>query len=169
MVRKVAALSNLVCRILIHPTSLPSYVIGLVSLLLAGRAPRTKIFLDPSVYRKSASVENTGKVLLTSIHGLVGQQHLISHSECGSSGRLLWSVRNKDQSHEILKSACCSNKGTQFQTKGSISDGALRVTYYDSRGFVSCNFIAFHVARHANSHALGVSLTLWLVISRSHA
>ena len=24
-------------------------------------------------------------------------------------------------------------------------------------------------SRHANSHALGVSLTLWLVISRSHA
>ena len=48
MVRKVAALSNLVCRILIHPTSLPSYVIGLASLLLAGRAPRTKFFLDPS-------------------------------------------------------------------------------------------------------------------------
>ena len=89
-------------------------------------------------------MENTGNVLLTSIHGLVGQQHLISHSESGSSGRLLLSVRNKDQSHEILKSACCSNKGTQFQTKGSISDGALRVTYYDSQGFVSCNFI-FHV------------------------
>ena len=47
MVRKVAALSNLVCRILIHPTSLPSYVIGLASLLLAGRAPGTKNFLDP--------------------------------------------------------------------------------------------------------------------------
>ena len=90
-------------------------------------------------------MENTGKVLLTSVHGLVGQQHLISHSESGSSGRLLWSARNKDQSHEILKSACLSNKGTQFQTKGGISDGALRVTYYDSRGFVSCYFI-FHVA-----------------------
>ena len=90
-------------------------------------------------------MENTGKVLLTSIHGLVGQQHLILHSESGSSGRLLWSARNKDQSREILKSACCSNKGTQFQTKCSISDGTLRVTYYNSRGFVSCNFI-FHVA-----------------------
>ena len=133
MVRKVAALSNLVCRILIHPTSLPSYVIGLASLLLAGRAPRTNNFLDPSA------------VLLTSIHGLVGQQHLISHSESGSSGRLLWSARNKDQSREILKSACCSNKGTQFQIKDSISDGALRVTDYDSRGFVPYNFI-FHVA-----------------------
>ena len=97
-------------------------------------------------------MENTGKVLLTSIHGLVGQQHLISHSESGSSGRLLWSARNKDQSREILKSACCSNKGTQFQTKGSISDGALRVTYYDSRGFVSCNFI-FHVADSRNGAA----------------
>ena len=90
-------------------------------------------------------MENTGKVLLTSIHGLVDQQHLISHPEPGSSGRIFWSARNKDQSREILKSACCSNKGTQFQTKGSISDGALRVTYYDSRGFVSCNFI-FHFA-----------------------
>ena len=71
------------------------------------------------------------------------QQHLISHSESGSSGRLLWSARlNKDQ---ILKSACLSNKVTQFQTKGGISDGALRVTYYDSRGFVYCSFI-FHVA-----------------------
>ena len=40
---------------------------------------------------------------------------------------------------------CLSNKATLFQTKGSISDGALRVTYYDSRGIVSCNFI-FHVA-----------------------
>ena len=90
-------------------------------------------------------MENTGKVLLTSMHGLVGQQHLISHSESGSSGRLLWSARNKDQSREILKFACCSNKGTQFQTKGGVSDGALRVTYYDSWGFVSCNFI-FHVA-----------------------
>ena len=79
------------------------------------------------------------------MHGLVGQQHLISHSESGSSGRLLWSARNKDQSCEILKSACLSNKGAQFQTKGGISDGALRVTYYDSRGFVSCYFI-FHVA-----------------------
>ena len=49
MVRKVVALSNLVCRILIHPTLLPTYVIGLASLLLAGRAPRTKKFLDPSV------------------------------------------------------------------------------------------------------------------------
>ena len=48
MVRKVTALSNLVCRIFIYPTSLPSYVIGLASLLLAGRAPRTKKFLDPS-------------------------------------------------------------------------------------------------------------------------
>ena len=74
----------------------------------------------------------------------VDQQHLISHSESGSSGHLLWSARNKDQSREILKSACCSNKGTQFQTKGSISDGAPRVTYYNSWGFVSCNFI-FHV------------------------
>ena len=90
-------------------------------------------------------MENTGKVLLTSIHGLVGQQHLISHSESGSSGRLLWSARNKDQLREILKFVCCSNKRTQFQTKGGVSDGALRVTYYDSRGFVSCNFI-FHVA-----------------------
>ena len=90
-------------------------------------------------------MENTGKVLLTSIHGLVGQQHLISHSESGSSGCLLWSARDKDQSREILKSTCCSNKGTQLQTKGGISDGTLRVTYYDSRGFVSCNFI-FHVA-----------------------
>ena len=79
------------------------------------------------------------------MQGLVGQQHLISHSESGSSGRLLWSAQNKYQSREILKSACCSNKGTQFQTKCSISDGTLRVTYYDSRGFVSCNFI-FHVA-----------------------
>ena len=50
------------------------------------------------------------------------------------SGRLLWSARNKDQSRELLKSACLSNKGTQFQTKGGISDGALRVTHYDSRG-----------------------------------
>ena len=48
MVRKIAALSNLVCRILIHPTSLPSYVIGLASLLLAGRASQMKIFLDLS-------------------------------------------------------------------------------------------------------------------------
>ena len=48
MVRKDAAFSNLVPRILIHPTSLPSYVIGLASLLLAGRAPRAKNFLDPS-------------------------------------------------------------------------------------------------------------------------
>ena len=78
------------------------------------------------------------------MHGLVGQQHLKSHSESGSSGRLLLSVRNKDQSREILKSACLSNKRTQFQAKGGISDGALRVTYYDSRGFVSFNFI-FHV------------------------
>ena len=46
MVRKVAALSNLVCRILIHPASLPSYVIGLASLFLASRAPQTKNFLD---------------------------------------------------------------------------------------------------------------------------
>ena len=79
------------------------------------------------------------------MHGLVGQKHLISHSESGSSGRLLWRARNKDQSREILKSACLSNRGTRFQTKGGISDGALRVTYYDSRGFVSFNFI-FHVA-----------------------
>ena len=79
------------------------------------------------------------------MHGLVGQQHLISHSESGSFGRLPWSAWNKNQSRDKLKSACCSNKGTQFQTKGSISDVALRVTYYDSRGFVSCNFI-FHVA-----------------------
>ena len=50
----------------------------------------------------------------------------MSHSESGSSGRLLWSARNKDQSREILKSACCSNKGTQFQSKGGSSDGALR-------------------------------------------
>ena len=48
MVRKITALSNLVCRILIHPTLLPSYVIGLASLLLVGRAPRMKNFLDPS-------------------------------------------------------------------------------------------------------------------------
>jgi len=33
----------------------------------------------------------------------------------------------------------------QFQIKGGISDGVLRVTYYNSRGFVSCNFI-FHIA-----------------------
>ena len=79
------------------------------------------------------------------MHGLVGQQHLISHSESGSSGRLLWSARYKDQSRGILKCACCPNKGTQFQTKGGISDGALRVTYYDSQQFVFCNFI-FHVA-----------------------
>ena len=101
-------------------------------------------------------MENTGKVLFTSIHGLVGQQHLISHSESGSSGPLLWSARDKDQSREILKSACCSNKGTQFQTKGSISDGILRVTYYDSRGFVSCNFI-FHVADPTSAITLAVS------------
>ena len=93
----------------------------------------------------SASVENTGKVLLTSMHGLVSQQHLISHSESGNSECLLWRARNKDQSREILKSACLSNKRTKFQTKGGISDGALRVTYYDSRGFVSFYFI-FHIA-----------------------
>ena len=98
-------------------------------------------------------MENIGKVLYTFMLGLVGQQHLISHTESGSSGRLLWSARNKDQSREILKSACCSNKGTQFQTKGSISDGTLRVTYYDSRGFVSYNFI-FHVARILISHVI---------------
>jgi len=39
---------------------------------------------------------------------------------------------------------CLSNKRTQFQTKGGISDEVLRVTYYDSWGFVSCNLI-FHV------------------------
>jgi len=32
-----------------------------------------------------------------------------------------------------------------FKTKGGISVGVLRVTYYISRGFVSCNFI-FRVA-----------------------
>ena len=45
---------------------------------------------------------------------------------------------------------CLSNKRTQFQTKGGITDGVLRVTYYDSRGFVSCNLI-FHVADPTNS------------------
>ena len=39
---------------------------------------------------------------------------------------------------------CLSNKAIQFQAKGGISDGALRVTYYDSRGIVS-SFI-FHIA-----------------------
>jgi len=29
----------------------------------------------------------------------------------------------------------------QFQFKGSISDGTLPVTYYDSQRFVSCHFI----------------------------
>ena len=88
MVRKVAALSNLVCRILIHPTSLPSYVIGLASLLLAGREPRTKNFLDPST--ENQPLWKTRAIfLLTSIHGLVGQQYLKSHSESGSSRRLL--------------------------------------------------------------------------------
>ena len=144
MVRKVAALSNLVCRILIHPTSLLSYVIGLASLLLASRVPRTKNFLDPSFRRISASMENTGKVLLTSMHGLVGQQYLISHSESGNSGRLLWSSRNKDQSRELLKSACLSNKGTQFQTKGGISDGALKVNILRYPGIC---FLLLHFSR----------------------
>jgi len=49
-----------------------------------------------------------------------------------------------DQSRKILKSVYFSNKGTQLQTKCGISDGALRVTYYGSWGFVSCNLI-FHV------------------------
>ena len=120
MVRKVAALSNLVCRILIHPTSLPSCVIGLASVLLAGRASRTKKF---STHPQKISLRGKHKVLLTFIHGLVGQQHLISHSESGSSGHPFWNARNKDQSREILKSTCCSNKGTQFQTKGAISKG----------------------------------------------
>jgi len=39
---------------------------------------------------------------------------------------------------------CFSNNGTQFQTKGSISDGALKVTYW---WFVSYYFI-FHVASY---------------------
>ena len=32
-------------------------------------------------------------------------------------------------------------------TKGGVTDGALRVAYYHSRGFVSCNFI-FHIVDH---------------------
>ena len=50
---------------------------------------------------------------------------------------------------------CLSNKATLFQTKGGISDGALRVTYYDSRGIVSCYFI-FHVADP--TYMLGLNL-----------
>ena len=53
MVRKVAYLSNFVCRILIHPTSLPSCVIGLDSLLLAGRVPEAKILLSLSSENQS--------------------------------------------------------------------------------------------------------------------
>jgi len=54
-------------------------------------------------------------------------------------------LKKNYNSHEKLKFVCLSNKVTQLQTKGGISDGTLRVTYYDSRGIVSCNFI-FHVA-----------------------
>ena len=48
MVRKIAALSNLVCRLLIHTTPLPYYVIGLATLPLASRVPRTEIPVDQS-------------------------------------------------------------------------------------------------------------------------
>jgi len=37
------------------------------------------------------------------------------------------------------------NKATQSQSNSGISDGALRVTYYNTWGIVSFNFI-FHVA-----------------------
>ena len=48
MVPKVTALSNLVCRILVQGTALPSCAIGLASLFLAGRAPGTKFLLVTS-------------------------------------------------------------------------------------------------------------------------
>ena len=57
----------------------------------------------------------------------------------------------KDLSHEILKSTQQGNS-SQFQTKGGISDGALRVTYYDSWGLVSCYFF-FHVADLLEIHS----------------
>ena len=94
-VRKVIALSNLVCRILIHRTSLLSYVIDLASLLLVDRVPRTNILLDLSLN------QHTGKVLPTSVYGLVGQQHLKSHLKSGSSGRLPWSTRHKRKMQSI--------------------------------------------------------------------
>ena len=134
MVKKVAALSNLVCRILMHRTSLPSYVIGLASLLLAGRVPQTKILLN-------LSLENQPPWRTQANNTWNHTQNL------GGLDVSLGAHKIKEkygQSHELLKSACLSNKKMQFQTKGGISDGVLTVTYYDSGGFVSCNFI-FHV------------------------
>jgi len=52
-----------------------------------------------------------------------------SHSKFGISSCPFWSTRNERKICEILKFVCLSNKGTQFQIKGGISDGALRVTY----------------------------------------
>ena len=42
---------------------------------------------------------------------------------------------------------CPSNKGMQFQTKCGISNLALRVSYYDSQEFVSCNSLIFFTLR----------------------
>ena len=56
---------------------------------------------------------------------------------------------------------CLSNNATLFQTKGGISDGALRVTYYDSRGIVSYNFI-FHVADPIATNASMLSESKYL-------
>jgi len=70
-------------------------VIGLAS----RRVPQTKILLKPSI-ENWPFVENTDKVLPTSIHGLIGQQHLKSHSKSGISGHILKSAQKKrDQSH----------------------------------------------------------------------
>jgi len=77
-------------EIFVHPTSLPYYVIGLASLFLACRVPQMKIYLQ-----KISPHGKHSKVLLVSIHGLVGKQLLKSHSKSGISGCLLRSARSK--------------------------------------------------------------------------
>ena len=113
MVRKVTALSNVVCTTLVHPSSLPSYVIGLA--WLVERLER-KFFSTHQ--QKIGLCGKHGKCLHTSMYGLVGQQHLKSHSESGSSGHLLWRARNKDQSREILKFRVSLQQGNTIPSQG---------------------------------------------------
>jgi len=72
-------------------------------------------------------VEIIGKDLTISVHNLVGQQHLKSYSKSGSSGRPQWSTRNK---RKIWSVECLSGRRMQFQTKGGINDGILRVFFF---------------------------------------
>ena len=147
MVRKVAFSSNLQCRIVGHPPSSPSYVRGSAPLVLGGR-PHSSKTLDHSSTRNhplqktqlefdsfytefcSTTTQETTPTIREFQTPLLGLHETIESS-----------ITSRDSQ----KLVHLPNKRSHFQFRGGLSNGTIRLTCYNSHGFVSCNF-DFHVA-----------------------